>query len=501
MNRFNERYTDLIYHLFREDSWCSLADLSEKTNYSKSTIWRLLSFMEVDLPSGWRIEKNEVKGVRLIKPKDGTLESVWAYLQENNSYIQILGLIVLKNGVMVPEIMEEVHVSRATVYRQIEKIKEVVESNGITLTNSPFKLEGDEKKIRRFIMQYLDFTGRTLDPSYVETFEIDDFKTILYQATTEFSMALHMGALHRLATIIDISNLRISYGYYVTFPEYLLDQYQESEFFEVTKKMFRFMKKCPTREIQLYEMLFFTLYLMNEKMPTSRSKDVHYIRSRIRMKSDVRSRALYQFFHQLSDYVGFDISQDDTFLYKIVQTYRRIFVDSQLKTDTRINNMLSFVPYFETNPLFKEIEHISANLLVEQGYDMAPLEKVEILEIFLLVQAALLRKKNDTSIVTALICRTYVEADFIREVLSNEFGNHLSITVLDYTDLEILKKDNEFDLVISAIGQEVHLHYLPILKISSFPTSAELTEIRHFIDRYFLERLNIDTDSLYPFNH
>lgn len=30
MNRFNDRYSKLLYHLFYEDNWCSLNELSKK---------------------------------------------------------------------------------------------------------------------------------------------------------------------------------------------------------------------------------------------------------------------------------------------------------------------------------------------------------------------------------------------------------------------------------------------------------------------------------------
>jgi hypothetical protein len=89
--------------------------------------------------------------------------------------------------------------------------------------------------------------------------------------------------------------------------------------------------------------------------------------------------------------------------------------------------------------------------------------------------------------------------DFIREVIHYHFGNQLSISVLDHTDLDILKKNNTFDLVIKTAGPEIHVHHLPVLQISSFPSKAELAEIKQFIDRYFWERLGIDPIIFYPF--
>ncbi|MFN1237803.1 helix-turn-helix domain-containing protein [Paenibacillus larvae] len=41
--------------------------------------------------------------------------------QESNGYIKILGLIIFQNGANINEIMYKVHISRSTVYRQIDK--------------------------------------------------------------------------------------------------------------------------------------------------------------------------------------------------------------------------------------------------------------------------------------------------------------------------------------------------------------------------------------------
>ncbi|ARF68765.1 hypothetical protein B7C51_14625 [Paenibacillus larvae subsp. pulvifaciens] len=49
--------------------------------------------------------------------------------QESNGYIKILGLIIFQNGANINEIMDKVHISRSTVYRQIDKIKEVIVKN------------------------------------------------------------------------------------------------------------------------------------------------------------------------------------------------------------------------------------------------------------------------------------------------------------------------------------------------------------------------------------
>lgn len=61
----------------------------------------------------------------------------------------------------------------------------------------------------------------------------------------------------------------------------------------------------------------------------------------------------------------------------------------------------------------------------------------------------------------------------------------------------------EFDLLISA-GElnpsDARIEHIPKIIISSFPTSAELREINHFIKDHFFGNLGVTKEMVYPFN-
>lgn len=493
MNRLNERYSDLIYYLFNKNNWCSLDELSLKTGFSRSTIWRDLTFMTAGFPREWKLEKNDTLGVRLNKPPNGTLESLWIYMKEKNPYFQTLEMIILQNGVTVSDVVNRNHISRSTVYRQLEKIEEVLKSNGIALSSSPYRLQGDERKIRRFIMQYMEVKGLDIHTE-IDNYDTEEFLASLLKLTTKNSISLHIGAIQRLTTIMYIANLRASYGCYVNFPEEVLETYQTTDFFEISKRIFPFMYKCPSRYIQLQEILFFAMYLTNEEKPINRKDDLRQIRLNLRSNNDYSSKL---FLEQLSNNLNYDIINDDEFLFKYVQTMRRISFDTQFDTDTRVNQLLSFLPYLEKNPLFIEIEELASQYLECEHFI---LEKLDIIEIFLLVQSSLLRKRNETTFSAALICRTYVENDYITQVLKYHFSSQLQIIAFDITDLESLQKFNEFDILITTFGH-LSLKHIPVFNLSCIPSAAELNEISYFINQYFLNDIRLDDEKLYPFTN
>ncbi|MBR8645697.1 helix-turn-helix domain-containing protein [[Brevibacterium] frigoritolerans] len=53
----------------------------------------------------------------------------------------------MNDGVDIPQISQAVYISRSTAYRHLEKLQEVVSEAGVTLTASPFKVIGDEKRL------------------------------------------------------------------------------------------------------------------------------------------------------------------------------------------------------------------------------------------------------------------------------------------------------------------------------------------------------------------
>lgn len=484
MNRFDERYASLIYFLFEKNDWCSLTDLSEKTGYSRSTIWRDITFLNAGLPKGWYIEKSETEGARLIKSLNGTLEGIWSYMKNENTYFQTLEYIILNDGVAINEIAKAVHISRSTLYRQLDQIKEVVEEAGITLNGSPLRLSGDEKKIRRFMMQYLEYKG--LDYlNDLKNIDIQNFREAMVKNATELSITLHPGAIQRLSFILEIINIRISMEHYVSFPKDIYDKYKLTPHFEIAKKMFTFMEKCPSREQQTQEILYFCLCVLSEDMPNNKTKELYKIRKKIKEHKEDSSVC---FLRELSNYLHFDFAQDDDFIYKYFSTIKRTKFDTQFYTDTRMNTALPFIPYVENNPLYIGIENLVKKYLDDEtmSYD-----KLEILELFLLVDAFIIRKKNGLKIHTVLICRTYIEMYYLNELLDYHFGRHLVIKNYDLSDIDIIKRQNHIDLVISTLKGNFLQDHLPVLKISTFPTEAELSGIRKFIDHYLNKRLHL----------
>ena len=81
--------------------------------------------------------------------------------------------------------------------------------------------------------------------------------------------------------------------------------------------------------------------------------------------------------------------------------------------------------------------------------------------------------------------------DYLYELLDYHFGKHLVIKIYDLSDIDVIKRHNHLDLVISTLKGQFLKEHLPVLKISTFPTEAELTGIRKFIDQYFTKRLHL----------
>jgi len=496
MNRFYKRYSDLIFQLLSEEKWTSLAVLSDKTGFSKSTIWRDLEFLETILPEDWIFEKNETFGVRIIKPENGTMEGLLGQIREKNTYLHTLKIILLNDGVDVSQICQEVHISRSTAYRHLEKLQEVVEEAEVSLTASPFRLVGDEKKIRRFIMQYLDFMS--FETNFVkEGLDAVKFQDYLVKLFSDFSMSYRTGALHRLTIILFIANHRASMGHFISYPDSVFNTHAGSKYFELTKRLSPYMVKCPRRELQLQEILYFSIFILSEERPINRNKHLQYIHKT--MKTE-RGYPMALYLEKLDQFIGFPISQDDIFLFHFYQSLKRISVETEFETESVKNSALQYLNFFERNQLFQVIEQLARDCFKQYSLMF---KKLDTLEIFSIIQAAVIRRWNKHKIQVAVVCRTYSEKDYIREILTYHFNCKLKISSLDPSSLNLLYMYEEFDLLISAgelYPANTCIEHIPKIIISSFPTSAELREISLFIEHHFYENLGITKEMIYPFN-
>ncbi|MDO7485258.1 hypothetical protein Q5O89_03595 [Peribacillus frigoritolerans] len=161
-------------------------------------------------------------------------------------------------------------------------------------------------------MQYLDFMSVGTNTIKDDSIDTIKFQTDLLQLFSKYSMSCRTGALQRLTMILSISNFRVSMGHYISFPKNLLNNYEGSKYFELSKELVNYMAKCPSRDIQLQEILFFAIYIMSEERPLNRSKYINYIKKRMRSK---KGFPLDIFLKCLSKYVGFNLSQDDIFYF------------------------------------------------------------------------------------------------------------------------------------------------------------------------------------------
>lgn len=105
-------------------------------------------------------------------------------------------------------------------------------------------------------MQYVEYMSGNLN-DFITSFNLKDFQDTLLELLKEHTTSLHMGAIQRLAIILHISNIRITHNCFVTFPKVVIDENEKSKAFDISKKLFKFMVKCPNREKQIREILFF----------------------------------------------------------------------------------------------------------------------------------------------------------------------------------------------------------------------------------------------------
>lgn len=190
---------------------------------------------------------------------------------------------------------------------------------------------------------------------------------------------------------------------------------------------------------------------------------------------------------------------DDIFLSNMLQVSKEILILSQFEINTENSGIIQYLQYVESHPIFQYVEKI----LAETYLDMLGRGdgKEYTVNIFLHLQAAILRKRNMSSMKVALIGYTSAETDYIYEVLNFYFRNRVSINLLSDSMLEQIHQ-YDFDLLVATKHVDVdYLEHTPIIKISSIPTNSEILEIEKRVECHYSAVLGLDQEMMYAFSN
>ena len=153
LSSVHNRQLRLVEYLNRHKNGASIDTLTEILDCSERLLREDITDMNKN--SDCLTIVSEKKFVSIQYESNKNIDSVIQYMFENTSGFQILEYIFNDENLMTAELASLCGVSSSTIYRTVNKINDVLDGHyGITVTQNPYRLAGDERKIRNFYTHY-----------------------------------------------------------------------------------------------------------------------------------------------------------------------------------------------------------------------------------------------------------------------------------------------------------------------------------------------------------
>lgn len=495
----NKRLLDIIRILLKQNTYVTIAELSNMINVSYKTIANDLKTVDVWLiEHGLDLIKKTGVGVT-IEGNSATKLSVYQFIAEKSkenfdyspkSRMIYIGMkLLLESTCRVHELADTLFVSRATVHKDIHSLASIFQSYKIELVrnnNSGMTISGSEKNIRNCLIElmkldngYLIFykmvknTNYSCDGSFpflgldVNDDEFIQFLKVLENINSEYLHTLLFDSLVQVLQYLFVSYIRVKENHVIhlsnSFLQELKSQPYYDEVYDICKSIENFYSiKYPEIEIR-YLQVFFLSFKNTHDIPTHDQDDAQDI-----------TTALIKEWEKVLPY---RLSEDAVLIDSLfthfssaITRYRhRIVIENQLVDEIKTK-------YRYTFSIVKQSIYLIENKFNCKISD----EETGLITLHLAVAL----DKMKQPLTTLLICHEGIGVNhLLLRKLQSHFSNELFI-----------KDSQNYPTINTKQLQDIEL-ILSTIKLDS-QTDIPVIEINPLLPRYDIARLR---DSLTPY--
>lgn len=402
----------IIMEAFLEKNEITIEELETLTGASKQTIRTYIDEVKQSTDF-FHIQKG--KGTYFLKRNNRTTYStIYRYFYQHSIQLQLLEIIFLNPFIQTKEIVQRFGISRSQCNQLRHTLKKVCESYGFSLSDSPFRFQGDDYKICAFFIAYMfekyDFADEYISPKENQ---------LLDQLIPSFANLPLVGGLqdrHRVKTwlwvIIKLSK---------HFPEYLNQKFDNTDAF---KSVFSYQDFEDTFSVSFsghINHVFSQLYLFLEEKIT--------VPELVRKKESFVS-----FFQTLYSLFNCTETFDDK---RLIDVALLLYIGPNYILNKKKHRFV--LNFFEQNSCFsKEISeklyHEILHLRTIIGADGLFFEIMYSLLINETTLTRLIKEHQVKKRVGVLYTYDKEHSELFAYQLNNSFTNNLAFEVIDYED-------------------------------------------------------------------
>lgn len=377
----NERSALLLRELVSKKGFIRISELTTLFNVSNRTIRYDLDnidefLKENNLPQIIRKPKVGIGFSELMDDRKKALELCSTlnnryYILSKNERVNIILSEILKQKdyITIDSIAQLIQVSRGTIIKDLNEVKEWLEKRGLKLITAPkhgIIVDGDEKKIRKAAIELLtevvdidkafDFINspllvknNTVNNQFKNLFDdidTDYIEKYVYMLEEELQLTFSDEAFSNLMIHICIAVKRIQLGRDIIMPPEELSTFETTKEFAIAEKSIKDLENHFNINIPKDEIGYITIHLLGSSISTTETNE----------KEDWVKLQIYtgKIISEVSNRINLDLTRDDMLFNGLIEHLRPAI--NRLKHGLKLKNPV--LPQIQNNyqDLFRVIK-------------------------------------------------------------------------------------------------------------------------------------------------
>lgn len=415
-----------------------------------------------------------------------------SFLAENSDRERfILNKLLIENKAgTLDELAAEMFVSKSTVTKVIQKVKERLHHYNLELDYSPegkLVIQGSELEKRRFILNYF-FSRESFDKfmdfepiTYRKKgFTVETLFIIVLEECRNYKIHISDYLLQNLVLHLALAIKRIDDGFVLhDFPIDSEINFDKELF--VAGKIVQRIENTIGIQFPENEANYIALHLKSKANQPDNENETAV--GEVPLKEQLLGAIM-----ELKEQAGVKLKVDQKLLMGLETHFKPLLTRLQMGVEHK-------------NPLLEEIRNNYASIfaLTKEYFAKMPVllpyevDDHEWAYITLHILAAMERYKQNHKLNVIVVCSTGLgSAQMLKNRLENEFMGYIHIVdVISYYQLTDEHLEN-IDLIVSTIDISASFYNVPVVKVSVFLNNKDIQAISKYIDKYKLK----DADSI-----
>lgn len=504
----NKRCSKLLYEVINAEGYISILNLSKNFGVSNRTIRYDLDKIDDFLKSSnlpQLIRKpNEGIAYKCSSTEKGSLLSLigevdlnqYSLSQDERVTMILIELLESRNYVTMDKLAEDLLVSRSTILKDMDKVREWLEDKSIEL--KPCKrhgvmIAGEEKYLRKAAMNLLtdnvdiykalnlikypkvsksEFALEKYKKQFFKDIDISYIEDCLHlgekQLETKFTDEAYSGLVIHIAIAIK----RIKEEKDIVMQKEELKALQITKEFVVASSIAKALENKFQIVIPVDEIGYITIHLLGSNVSISKNDDADWGTIEFITNDLIK---------KVSSALNINLAYDKQLLNGLIQHIRPAIY--RLKHDITLKN-----------PLIKEIKEsyekvfyaVKMSIYGIEKYAGSKLSEEEIGYIALHFGAAIERnKKADSSNINVIVvCATGIGTS---RLVSSKIQSLFNLNIIDtvsYHDLNNALKGEKIDLIITTVPIRLGINNIPCIEVNPFLTEKNINDISSVLRKY-----------------